>query len=430
MKNFFALIILLSAFSNLYSQQKDSTLTLIIEKAVSVSPALEALRSKQAAAETGIAQVSNLPDPILTLGLANLPTNSFSFTQEPMTGKIVGLSQAVPFPGKLNAAGEVQEKDAEIIEQEILDKRNEIINNVTRTYYDLRFTREAIRIARQSKDLLNQIAEVVESKYSVSRATQQNLIQVNVEITNQLDRIEELTARENSNLAILNSYLLDDIDAPIPTKEIPTLTESDLTIASLDSLAKEYRPFLRGIQKQKEKAGLMEDLAEYEFYPNFNFSVQYSQRDEIARTNTPLNDFFTAMVGISLPINYGGKKSAKVEEARLKQKMYDDQYNAALQFLKKSFGTSLSKLNELIAREKLIRTGLLPQAQQSLKAALASYEVGEIDFINVIDAQNKLFGIETKLYKLRTEFFKETAQLQFLTGSENFNGRSLSGELR
>ena len=418
LKNFIVVFLLITNINLLLAQEKDSTLTDLINKAVSVSPALEAIRSKQDAEGAEVPQVSNLPDPMLTLGLANLPTNSFSFTQEPMTGKIVGLSQAVPFPGKLNAAGDVQEKDVEIIEQEILDKRNEIINNVSKTYYDLRFTREALRIARQSKDLLNQIAEVVEAKYSVSRATQQNLIQINVEITNQLDRIEELLGRENSNLAVLNSYLLEDPESPIPTKSIPPLNESQLTIASLDSLAKNHRPFLRGIQKQKEKAELMEELAEYEFYPNFNFSVQYSQRDEIARTNTPLNDFFTAMVGISLPINYGGKKSAKVEEAQLRQKMFNDQYFAALQSLQKSFGASLSKLNQIIEREKLIRTGLMPQAQQSLRAALASYEVGEIDFINVIDAQNKLFDIETKLYKLRTEYFKETAQLEFLTGKD------------
>ena len=418
LKNFIVVFLLITNINLLLAQEKDSTLTDLINKAVSVSPALEAIRSKQDAEGAEVPQVSNLPDPMLTLGLANLPTNSFSFTQEPMTGKIVGLSQAVPFPGKLNAAGDVQEKDVEIIEQEILDKRNEIINNVSKTYYDLRFTREALRIARQSKDLLNQIAEVVEAKYSVSRATQQNLIQINVEITNQLDRIEELLGRENSNLAVLNSYLLEDPESPIPTKSIPSLNESQLTIARLDSLAKNHRPFLRGIQKQKEKAELMEELAEYEFYPNFNFSVQYSQRDEIARTNTPLNDFFTAMVGISLPINYGGKKSAKVEEAQLRQKMFNDQYFAALQSLQKSFGASLSKLNQIIEREKLIRTGLMPQAQQSLRAALASYEVGEIDFINVIDAQNKLFDIETKLYKLRTEYFKETAQLEFLTGKD------------
>jgi outer membrane protein TolC len=91
------------------------------------------------------------------LGIANLPTNSFSFTQEPMTGKIIGLSQGVPFPGKLSAVEKVQLKDIEINQQEIDDKINEIRNEVSQVYYDLRFTREALRIAHENEALLKKI---------------------------------------------------------------------------------------------------------------------------------------------------------------------------------------------------------------------------------------------------------------------------------
>jgi hypothetical protein len=37
-----------------------------------------------------------LPDPVLRLGAANLPTDSFAFNQEAMTQFQVGLSQAIP----------------------------------------------------------------------------------------------------------------------------------------------------------------------------------------------------------------------------------------------------------------------------------------------------------------------------------------------
>ena len=97
--------------------------------------------------------------------------------------------------------------------------------------------------------------------------------------------------------------------------------------------------------------------------------------------------------------------------------MFGEQYSAALQVLDKNFGMSVAKLNELKEREKLIREGLFPQAEQSLKAALVNYQVGDIDFINVLDAQNKLYDIETNLYKIRTMYFKELSQLEFLTGS-------------
>jgi len=161
----------------------------------------------------------------------------------------------------------------------------------------------------------------------------------------------------------------------------------------------------------------MEDLSKYDNYPNFNFSVQYSQRDELANSSMPQNDFFSFIVGISLPLNYGGKTSAKIEEARLSQLMYENQYQTSIQLIDRYIGTSISKINELQKREELIKEGLLPQAEQSLKSALINYQVGDSDFINVLDAENKLYEIELNLYSIRINYLKELSKIEFLTGT-------------
>lgn len=414
----FALIFF--ALNNItFGQSSNAILDSIIRRAIEVSPKLNALQNKKEVSISRIPQGSNLPDPKVTLGLANLPTNSFSFTQEPMTGKIIGLSQAVPFPGKLNAAEKVLSKDAEINQQEIDDARNEIANEVTKLYYDLTYSREAIRIAEKSKKNLEQIEEIVNTKYTVSKASQQNVIQIEVEITKINDKLIELKGKEISYLSSLNSYLLLNPDSPIITGSIPELPEDIYSVDKLEQSAVENRPFLKGISIAKEKSELAEKLADYDFYPNFNFSLQYSQRDEIAKTNTPLNDFLSFFIGFNLPLNYGGKTSAKLNEAKLMQRMYEDQYDASLQMLDKNFGQSVAKLHQLKAREVLLKNGLIPQAKQSLNSALANYRVGNTDFINVIDAQNKLYDIETNLYNIRTNYYKELSQLQFLTGTKS-----------
>ncbi|MCZ7616388.1 MAG: TolC family protein [Ignavibacteriaceae bacterium] len=120
------LFLLFAGIISSYSQTNDSSLDSLINQALLVSPKLKMLKAKYNASESRIEVNSNLPDPMLTLGLMNLPTNSFSFTQEPMTGKIVGLSQAFPFPGKLGSVADVAEKDAEIVTKEISDSENEI----------------------------------------------------------------------------------------------------------------------------------------------------------------------------------------------------------------------------------------------------------------------------------------------------------------
>ena len=385
------LFILLSIIPlNVFAQQ--NTLDSLLEQAINVSPKLKMLQSKYSAAESKINVNSNLPDPMLTLGLMNLPTNSFSFTQEPMTGKIIGLSQAIPFPGKLGSMADVSEKGAEIVKQEINDAKNEIVKNISQNYYDLIFVRKAIEVANENLKLLN-------------------------EITNLNDKIDELKSKENSITAMINAQLLRSQDVQISTGGLPAIQYYKFSQKELDSLAVQNRPFLTGIQLAKEKAELQEKLAKYDYYPNFNVSVQYSQRDRIAKTNTPLADFASFMVGISLPLNYGGKVSSKVEETEAMQDIYQEQYNLSLQMLNSNFGSAISKLNSLQDRIKLVEQAQLPQAQQTYSAALSSYQVGQIDFINVIDSQNKLYQVETNLYRLKTNYLKEIEELKFLTGT-------------
>ena len=415
-KKLYQFILLIFIPINIIAGQ--STLDSLINQALNISPKLKMFQSKYAAAESSINANSNLPDPMLTLGLANLPTNTFSLTQEPMTGKIIGLSQAIPFPGKLGSLAGVSEKDAQIVLQEINDAKNEIVKEVSQNYFELIYTRKAIDVANENLKLLSEIAKVVRTNYSVAKASQQNLFKVELEITNLNDKIVELKNNESSITAVLNAQLLRPQDVSILIDSLPAIQYRMFSQNELDSLAVQNRPYLAGIELAKKKAELQEKLAKYDYLPNFNLSVQYSQRDRIAMTNTPLADFASFMVGISLPLNYGGKVSSKVEETEAMQDMYDQQYSLSIQMLNSSFGTSISKLKSLQERIKLIEDAELPQAQHAYTSSLSSYQVGEIDFINVIDAQSKLYQIDTNLFRLKTDYLKELEELKFLTGSK------------
>lgn len=418
-KNILLLLLSIAIFDyNLYSQQIDTKVGYLIQQAIEVSPGLKELHNKKLAAEAVVPQVSNLPDPVLTLGLTNLPTNSFSFTQEPMTGKIIGLNQAIPFPGELSSASRANAIDTSIIRQEINDLKNKIRNDVISLYYDLRVKREEKILANESKKLLQQISEVVRSKYEVSEASLQNIIQVEVQITRIQDKIEELKGAELALVSELNAILLRDENTQIITGQIPSIDVENYSTSSLLSLATDYRPFLKGIKLWEQKSKLIEEQAEYQFYPNFKFGVQFTQRDYLDATGMDLNNFLSFVVGISLPINYGGKKSASVNEAQFMQMLYRDKFNSSLQSLQQSFGKISAKLTELKSREKLVAESLLPQALELFNAALADYQVAKIDFVNVINAENDILKIKTQLINIRTGFYKNLAQLEFLTGKK------------
>jgi outer membrane protein TolC len=400
--------------ANNFSQVDD--LDQMIEQAILLSPELKMLEAKRNAAYSKLNINTNLPDPVLTLGLINVPTNSFSFDQEPMTQKIVGVRQTFPFPGKLGAIENASAIDTLIIDQEIRDAENEIRKIVSEKYYELSYLKRSIELSKESKLLLQDIAKVVSTKYTVGSASQQNLLKVQLEITNISQKIDELESREQSITAELNSLFLRDENTPINVKYFENLDFIDLNTARLDSTARIYRPYLKGIQLAENKYELNMYAAEKDYYPNITLGLQYAFREQIAATGLQLNNMFSVVIGVTLPFNYGGKVSAKVEEAISMQQFYSNQYSLALQSLQGSFGSAVANLNSLEERIKLYEEGLLPQAKQNLTATLSHYQVGHIDFINVIDAQDQLFKIETNVYRLKTNYLKQVSDLEFLVG--------------
>jgi outer membrane protein TolC len=413
-KNSIWVFLLILLASNNYAQVDD--LDQMIEQAILLSPKIKMLEAKRNAAYSGIYKNTNLPDPVLTLGLVNVPTNSFSFDQDPMTQKIVGVRQSFPFPGKLSAIEDASAIDTLIIDQEIRDSENEIRKIVSEKYYELSYLRRSIELSKESKLLLQDIAKVVGTKYTVGSASQQNLLKVQLEITNITQKIDEVESRKQSALAELNALLFRDENAQINVEYFEDLDFIDLSTDRLDSTARIYRPYLKGIRYAENKSELNRYAAEKDYYPNITLGLQYAFREQIAATGLQLDNLLSVVVGVTLPFNYGGKVSAKVEESISMQQFYSNQYSLALQSLQSNFGGAVANLNSLEERIKLFEEGLLPQAKQNLTATLSHYQVGHIDFINVIDAQDQLFKIETNVYRLKTNYLKQISDLEFLVG--------------
>jgi outer membrane protein TolC len=402
-----------------FAQQE--TLDTLINIALDKSPELKMLQYKMNAAENRIQQNSNLPDPMLTLGVMSLPLPSLAFNKEMMTAKIVGLSQEFPFPGKLSTIEQKNSKDAEVVEQEYYDKQNEIIKSITQSYDELKYIRKEIEITKKSKALMQQIMDVVRSMYLVSEASQQNVFRVDLEITSMDEMLSKLKGEEDEILSNINSLLLRDPSIPINTDSLIISEYIEVSFDQLLDSARVNRPYLKGISLLEEKEQLSESVAGYEYLPMFKISAQYAFRDKVQ--DMPLDDMISVMLDISIPLNYGGKVSSMVQESKSMQNMYREQFSASLQMLKKEFGSVISKIKSIKSRIKLIEEGSLVQAQENLNSALTAYQVGKIDFMNIIDAQNNLYTLEKNLYRLKTDYNKQVAELRFLTGAKNLNNK-------
>ena len=417
-KNFLWLILLLAMSVPMSAQNQDNSLHSLIQKAQEINPNISMLKAKLNAAKENIQIGTHLPDPVANVGLMNVPVNTFSLNQEAMTAKVLGLTQPLPYPGSLKAKAAVKSMDTLIIRQQIADLTNHIGEQVSQLYFSLQEKRKDLRLTRESLELLKQISLVAKRKFEVGSASLQNVIEVEVQKTRLQDKIETLNGEEMALQAQLNGYLLRDDSIYIPTTKILPITAQELKTEGLLKVAEQNRPVLKEIKLNETKAGLMEKEARYAFYPNFKVGVQYSQRSFNHLTGMDYPDFLGLMVGVTIPLNYGGKNTAKVNSARYQQDFYKQQYQFSLQVLRQNFGSIRAQMQALENREDLLSKTLLPQAVQSYQAALADYQVNKIDFVNVMKAEDQILKIKTELATIRTSYSKNQVKLEFLSGTQ------------
>ena len=169
----------------------------LLNEAVANNPELAAARSERDAAQQRIAPAGALDDPMLELGVVNVPVDSWSLNREDMTMKMLGLIQKVPFPGKRDLRRAVATADADSLDLAVQENTNRLVRDVRLAYEELAFNAEAQRILARTRTALEQLVAIARSRYDVGQATQSDVLDAQTELERL--RVEQLRlTRENS----------------------------------------------------------------------------------------------------------------------------------------------------------------------------------------------------------------------------------------
>jgi len=109
--------------ANASEKQGVLTLNAATEQAVQNNPDLAHMRARAQAMAAIPSQVSTLPDPEVSFNARNLPIDTLNTGQEDMTLIGPGISQQLPFPGKLALRGQTAEFEAAAALQNVTEAR-------------------------------------------------------------------------------------------------------------------------------------------------------------------------------------------------------------------------------------------------------------------------------------------------------------------
>ena len=401
----------------IFAQQTDSIARLpdLIEEGINNNPDLLASYQNWQADLAKIPQAGALPDPQLSLNLLNLPVNTFELNQEPMTGKQIALMQMFPFPGKQGLREDIAKSAADISRDKNLELKNQLIKNIKQTYYDIFFIDQSLETVQKNRGVLQDFIRIAQSKYSVGKGLQQDVLKAQVEFSKLEDKSITLTQKRQAATERLNALLNRPAGTPLGKTIVPEPDSLNLDFAQLQNLANENRPLLQAWNSMFQQSAKKVSLAKKEYLPDFKLGIAYTQRDKLENGMGGI-DYLSGLFSVDIPLYFWRKQNKKVEETRYNQDMVQQSYRNVQNQVYADLDKSLSDVEKNYRLLELYKSGIIPQATQSLNAAIAGYQTNKVDFLTLLNNQLTLFNFELDYYRFLSDYRKGIADLEAATG--------------
>ena len=385
----------------------------LIRVAVDRNPKVIAAKARWQATVEQYPQVTALPDPMFMYGyfLRNVETRV-----GPQRHR-VSFSQAFPYPGTLDAAGDVVKKAIEIERVKHEQVIRDLIVELKLSYHELVYLQQAVALTRQNHELIASILTIATARYAEGKATLNDVLKAQSQLAQleyDLILLEELQRVEHANInGVLSVPSTTVLGPTVPVAYEPL----DVTLADIEKQALAKRQELRIAALTIEKATKGIALAELQTKPMLKFDLMTIETGEALMLDAPGSGKNPFSIGFGITIPWSGlKNSSKVREARqnhevvtANKRVLEDETKVALQ--KVYF--RLENARRLV---ELYETTLIPQAGAAIEVAETWHQEGPKSIAGFLETQSVWLNFNLARLRAIADYQQNMTRLEKLVG--------------
>jgi hypothetical protein len=424
------LLTLLLAGNSLLLQAEELTLDHSIKLALANDPWLVSNLARERALQAQSEAAASLPNPRLAISAMNLPTDSFRFSQEPMTQLSLGFSQM--FPRGASLALRRQQLQQASAEQPLLrlERQADVTSTVSQLWLDAYKAQQSIQLIGANRALFEQLVQVASNSYAsaMGRTRQQDIIRAQLELTTldeRLSRLDEqkrvalqrlegwLTASDTQQLwgAITSSQLPDPLPALTPVMLAAVNTAQASPAANFNASLLGH-PSILALDQRISAALTGEDLASQQYQPEWAVNASYSYRDDTPQGQQRA-DFASIGVSFDLPLLQRHQADASIKAATANIEAIKAERWLRLRQLQAALLAEQATIAGLSARVALYQQDLLPHLDQYAEATLTAYTNDEGEFVEVVRARISQLNARIDAMALAVDQRKALARLAY-----------------
>lgn len=382
----------------------------LVRQVDAANPELAAARREVDASIARIRPAGAPPDPTISTGYMSgfLRPPFFPSATTPDGLWQFGLTQEIPYPGKLAAKATIASTVAERARWSVELTRVGLVAALKAAYADLELAERSLAILDGTRGVLEQAHSHAETRFRVGRGPQQDVLRAQLEISMLIERRTMLLRDRRTALAAVNAVLGRSPGTEFST--VPVAYDPPPPIAELLRLANEHNPRVRRDDQQIASGQAALALARKEIRPDFAISVTTQRKV----------GGMPWMYGVDLmatvPIFWQRKQRPMVAEATAMLGAARDMREATRVQADAELAIAAADAGAAIELMTLYADSILPQARLTLESAMASYQTGAVDFLTLLANVTSVLTYDLASQQQHALHLKALARIEPLTG--------------
>lgn len=379
-----------------------------VQQVQNAALALQVAQENTRMAEGLAAASGRWDDPQLSLGLAPASVSVPGLD----TGAVLGLSQALPWPDKLRsqrrrAQAQLAHSQAALRQQQLLLQRQ-----ARHAYAQWWYIHQALAANAEQHALLEDLVQAAQGAYgSGASLSQARLLRLGLRLTQREQQALDLEAQRRAMAAQMNALRNRPATEPVPPPaQLPRLHPLPPT-EQLSAAVLLHHPQLAGLQASAESAQHAEDLARWNYRPDFRLQLQYLQTLPREENRT--------QVGLSFNVPLGQEqRDGVLRAARAQRAASELATQDARAQLQAELDAVLARDHALGRSVRLLQDRALALAEDAMQAARAAFMSGQGDLQAVLDAEADRIEVVLDVARSRAQHCQQRFALAQLTAGQ------------
>jgi outer membrane protein TolC len=297
-----------------------------------------------------------------------------------------------------------------------------LLRDVKKVWWELVYLDRAIWIIENNLVLIDQFVDIANTRYSVGKGLQQDVLLGQVERGRLHDRMLQLQGMRGVVVARLNALLArpqnSQVRMPAQIDEsLPTLPGPEQFLQE----SRQQRPLLAVLASKVKAAEANRDLAKKSFYPDFTLGANYGLRSGQNPNGSNRDDFFSIMLSVDIPLYWRSRQSPLLHQRSAELVGQNDTLLDTQNQVDAEIQAAWYAFQQAQEQSQLFGTGIIPQSRQTVESMLAGYQVNKVDFLNLVQSQISLYNFEQQYWRTLTQARQALADLAAASGRESID---------